>query len=400
MLNGSTTPAEAAAPPDDLIQWTGADEARRAHGASNSATNGANGAAGAGLADEIAYRADDESPVTNAQLGQQFWADWIADTKRLRQRLLAGGYRPIAVWGWDAAHLPQRSRGKAPVGKDWQIRALQDPPAGLTPSRDALNTGIWAASLRGVDVDVPDPDMAERVVALAVRQLGPTIRRTRANSGKTTLVYRAAEGAPRKVTLTGALVRPDDPDCTERNRIEVLGDGNQFVVDGIHNEGVPLLWPHGAPWDVQRDALPAVTEDQVIAFLEQCRPLIGAAADAPITGLERIGHAHALRPTAKSPAPGIAERAISMASNGHHDDAVWPISDIAAALAAIPNEQRDWDRWFRIAAAVFKAGGGREAAYTPGSPGRLAIFATTTGRAGSNGGICKTNRRTRLRPPR
>ena len=66
-------------------------------------------------------------------------------------------------------------------------------------------------------------------------EYGTTIIRTRENSARCLLVYRAAEGLPRKRRLVGAS-HTDDHAC----KIEVLGKGQQFVAYGRHPSGVEL----------------------------------------------------------------------------------------------------------------------------------------------------------------
>ena len=63
--------------------------------------------------------------------------------------------------------------------------------------------------------------------------------RTRANSPRCLIIYRAAEGKPPKRKLTGKL-----------GKIEVLGAGQQFVAFGIHLSGATLEWFPEAPGDI------------------------------------------------------------------------------------------------------------------------------------------------------
>ena len=71
-------------------------------------------------------------------------------------------------------------------------------------------------------------------------RLGDAPRRYRGNSGRCLLLFRAAEGEPRKVSISGKL-----------GKIECLGHGQQFVVHGYHPTGVPSEWfpSHRGPYD-------------------------------------------------------------------------------------------------------------------------------------------------------
>jgi hypothetical protein len=63
-------------------------------------------------------------------------------------------------------------------------------------------------------------------------------------------------------------------------------------------------------------------------------------------------------PAAVQPAQPVFVGGIS---SSHQSNEVWPIDDIKAALAVIPNHHADWEWWWRIGAAVFAASGGSHA---------------------------------------
>ena len=114
---------------------------------------------------------------------------------------------------------------------------------------------------------------------MTLDMLGDTPIRCRENSGRCLLPYRAATGLPTKRVLAGEL-----------GKVEVLGYGQQFVAHGVHPSGAELYWYPDPPEVMARDALPAVTEDQVTAFLAAAASLIGAdphAGDHPHADEER-----------------------------------------------------------------------------------------------------------------
>jgi putative DNA primase/helicase len=242
----------------------------------------------------------------------------------LRARLADAGFRPVAVFGPDANG---GTPGKQPAGDAWQERARRDPPADAVapPDERALNTGLLADGLRAVDIDIDDRTLAHELRALAVARLGETILRTRSNSGRCLLPYRAATGCPPKRTLPGNL-----------GKIEVLGLGQQFVAFGIHQSGVPMSWYPSAPGDITVDALPAVTEQQLDEFFDAAAPLIGAERPAASPGL----NGHTLH---------------QLSSLGAKGDSL----DVTAALATIPNNAAsDWEFWNRIGLAAWAATSG------------------------------------------
>jgi hypothetical protein len=200
-----------------------------------------------------------------------------------RKQLAANGYPPVAL----LSHTdPDRKRaGKKPFKRHWVIEARQGPPEDARYSRAleiATNTGIATHNKRAIDIDCGDPDRADAIAALAEKHCGKTIVRFRRNSARRAFLYRAAEGEPRKIPLTGTTYSDSD----EPDRIEVLGAGQQLAALGTHVTGVPIEWT-ASPLVVPCEMLPAVTEGQIAAFLTEAAPLIGAVWKAPRTKHKR-----------------------------------------------------------------------------------------------------------------
>jgi putative DNA primase/helicase len=247
--------------------------------------------------------------------------------KAVRELLWHNGFRPMPVYNPD--HADRERAGKAPLGKDWEKRARQTPPECIAIGSVvawATNTGILCDGLRAIDLDIDEQPLVALVSQLAVNMLGATIIRTRANSPRCLLVYRAATGEPVKLTLVGASHTKDNS-C----KIEVLGRGQQFVAYGGHPSGAELQWLEGGPTDRALADLPAVSEDQVHAFLNACVPVIEA------------------KPIGAKPAPK---------PNGqdHDGPATADIQDVAAAMALIPNANApDWESWNNVGLAIYAA---------------------------------------------
>jgi hypothetical protein len=245
----------------------------------------------------------------------------------VRDKLWDSGFRPVPLRNWDDPNLDEHLRGKKPLSANWPELAREDPPNCLNypPVEWALNSGMLCDGMRNFDYDIDDGVLAARCVDLTRARLGDTLRRCRQNSSRCLLLYLAANGEPGKLTIAGP--------C---GKIEVLGRGQQVVVHGIHASGVPLVWTPWAPWEIRREGLPTVTEDEVLAVLTDLMPLIGA---------ERIsGH--------------------RQDGNGQNRASGDPQADplrIAAALNDIPNTGApDWSWWNNIGMAVWRATGGSE----------------------------------------
>ncbi|MFN6954550.1 MAG: AAA family ATPase [Acetobacteraceae bacterium] len=244
-----------------------------------------------------------------------------------RAALWRQGFRPVAVCNHDA---PGPSPGKRPVGNGWQERARRDPPeaAAVPPSADALNTGILCDGLRALDVDCDDARIVAAIRAAAERRFGVPLTRTRANSPRVLLLYRAAATsgpAPGKRSLQGA-----------RGTVEALGRGQQFVAFGRHHSGAVLEWQPVGPDRLPVHALPEIAEDLLTIFLaEDVAPLIGAdpAQAAPPAPRERAENASV--PLVNLDTPAALDRA-------------------RAVIAATPGAERGQqsDATFRLAARV------------------------------------------------
>jgi hypothetical protein len=176
------------------------------------------------------------------------------EIRGFRQRAIANGYSLVRV----------RSGSKAPLPHDWQHG--ERPEALLDVKPDAPNTGLVLAGLRCVDIDIDDPQLIAEIKQVVKQHLPGALVRRRANSPRLALLSRAAAGRPTKRIAGGS-----------KGKVEVLGAGQQVVVHGLHPSGAALTWVQGrGPDTVKLTDVPAVTEDQITAFLEACAPLLGA----------------------------------------------------------------------------------------------------------------------------
>jgi hypothetical protein len=252
-----------------------------------------------------------------------------------RKQLWANGYPPVAV----LSHTDPdpKKAGKAPLRKNWVADARKSPPQGALFNKAiaiAANTGIACHGLRPIDVDCGDRDRADAIEALAFTIFGSTIVRRRANSFRRLLLYRAADGEPRKRTLKGTTYS----DSAEPEKVEVLGNGQQFVALGFHasDGGTAIYWVDNVgPLERPRDQLPAVTEEQVSRFFTGVAPLIGAQS-----------------PDQQRPRPGgDTPSRVDLA-----DGDLTRIRD--ALLSWVPADDRQ--DWIRIGAALYHATDGSD----------------------------------------
>jgi hypothetical protein len=253
--------------------------------------------------------------------------------RELRRAVRGKGYSPIPV------------EGKAPdMMKGWQKKhETNDSEIELWDRMwpNAINTGILTKFTPAIDIDIKALAAATAVEDLAREwfgELGDILVRF-GQAPKRAILLRTDDSFKKIVQLFTA------PDGSE-HKIELLGDGQQIVIHGVHPDtGKPYSWHGGAPWTTSREELPYVREGDVRAFLEEATRIL----------VEDFGFV-AKGGKDKSKANGAGE---------------WPAAEqdvglLAAAARVIPNDDADWDTWNRMAMAIFAA--------TQGSPAGLDIF--------------------------
>ena len=168
-----------------------------------------------------------------------------------RKQLLASGYWPVPT------------NGKRPHLDDWaNIRATDAMIDTWAVTRaDHLNTGVLCRNAPFIDIDVTDETVAEAIEELlesaiensAVRIGQPPKRaipfRTDTPFKKLAVHFKAPSGTLHKV--------------------EILGDGQQVVVNGIHPEThKPYRWHGNEPGPkLRRQDLPLLTAESAAVFL-------------------------------------------------------------------------------------------------------------------------------------
>jgi hypothetical protein len=175
--------------------------------------------------------------------------------------------------------------------------------------------GIAAGKIVGVDIDVQDSLIADRVQELAMRTLGRTPAIRIGQAPKRLLVYRATQ------PFAGFKYPP----------IEVLGLGQQFVAYGLHPDtGEPYQWPVETLADLDLEDLPTIAEAQARAFAEQAYRLVP---------LEQRPHSLGVGRHAPGERPDQPEQRGTFAA-------------VEEALRFIANADLDYDSWIRIGLAI------------------------------------------------
>ena len=243
----------------------------------------------------------------------------------LRLRLLELGYEPVAC------------AGKVPVLCGWQTieTTATEIERWAQDLSHATNTGVRTKYTPAVDVDIRDEAVADRVQQAIVNIGGGTFLQRVGQPPKRLIPFRC-ETPFRKLFTPWFTISAVDPDKL-RNRVEVLGDGQQFVGFGIHPDThQPYRWANGTDLTaLPRDQLPLL--DEAIA-----RELV-----AETTRIMAEAGWHT--PKVEAPTP----RATLAWQPRDNDD-----QRVASALAAIPADDRDV--WFKVGAILKDQPGGRD----------------------------------------
>lgn len=171
-----------------------------------------------------------------------------------KQTLLNNGYSPIPVMG------------KKPALDNWRENIAPEGYGGY-------NVGILCGKIAAVDIDITDKEIAEQLKDYALQICGETTYRI-GKAPKVLLVYRSS-GNRKKVSKRY--------DC---GRIEVLGEGQQFVAFGTHPDTKrPYIWPGlmGSILDTPAASLPLISEEQMRDIISRFESIMAEKGLKPLT---------------------------------------------------------------------------------------------------------------------
>ena len=185
-----------------------------------------------------------------------------AGVTELRLQLRAAGYSPLPL------------NGKAPSSvKGWQAK--------FDATHDEIrlwerlypydtNTGVLTKFTPALDIDILNPEAAEEIEALARERFeehGNVLVRV-GKAPKRAILLRTDE--PFKKIMR-ELIAPNGT----TGKLEILCDGQQLVVAGIHPETKrPYYWHGGEPEKTAREDLPYVRETDMRAFADDAVALL------------------------------------------------------------------------------------------------------------------------------
>jgi putative DNA primase/helicase len=219
-----------------------------------------------------------------------------------------------------------RPKSKKPAKHGWLDQ---------TPDLDEIkqwggNFGLIGGWYPAIDLDLFDAGFAKEIVRLTTLCLGAAPCRTSHRAASRLLVYRTELPFPKKV-----LTLPEG-----QGKIEVLGQGRQYLVSGTHPEGTEYGWMRKSLWDIPAQDLTLVTEEQIDKYLTDMQNRFGGTI---YSGRAAVGEVNVEE--LRAPSPEMVVGALRVIPN--RDDflqEVFPHGD--------PR-----DAWISFAHAVYGAAG-------------------------------------------
>lgn len=191
----------------------------------------------------------------------------IQEATRVRLRLRDAGYTPVPAEG-KACRLPGWTKLSGTRLSDADI-------SGWARMAAWSNTGILCGSVRVIDIDIDDDQLAAEVALIVGEILGanPPVRVGRAP--RMALFARSDDRLRRKAKVTG-----------KRGTVEFLGHGNQVIVDGVHpGTKMPYQWEKPLS-EIRMQDLPVLDLAAEKKLAEKFRDLLG---EDPVPAVE-AGH--------------------------------------------------------------------------------------------------------------
>lgn len=175
----------------------------------------------------------------------------------IRRKLKMAGFSPIPT------------RGKIPPMEGWQQKldvSMDEIASWARDYPDATNTSLLTRLTPAIDVDITDPDAANAVERVIRARFGTRDERILVRYGK----------EPKRAILTRTdtpfkkMARTFTTPSGIAHKIEILGDGQQIVVDGVHPDtGQRYRWQDLTPAEIGREALPSITQTEAAMLLAE-----------------------------------------------------------------------------------------------------------------------------------
>lgn len=231
--------------------------------------------------------------------------------------LAAGGYHPI----------PIRPYSKRPAIDEWEKYEHGISPRVRVPA--SCGTGVLTGLLRPIDVDITRADLAAEVRQQAIAVWGANCIRI-GMAPKCAIMVRTAAAAPKLKSLQFRFV--DDAPGAAAHCVEILGLGQQIVVEGFHPvTRQPYSWEGGDLLEHPLLSLPIATENELYGFLQWVNNRMLEAGGIPCGRIAKEDHA------ARTP---------------HDELAANDPAECIEAIKALANDDLHWDDWIYVGLAI------------------------------------------------
>jgi hypothetical protein len=145
----------------------------------------------------------------------------------------------------------------------WPTFGLSERDQNFAANWPTHNVGLRAAEWPGIDIDVNSKEVLQIVERLIDTMLGAAPVRERGNAPRALYVFRREGDAPIRKTRLQFL---DDKNI--QHLVEVLGYGQQYVINGMHPSGVAYEWrPKRDLITYKSSALTPVTAEKIADFM-------------------------------------------------------------------------------------------------------------------------------------
>lgn len=174
---------------------------------------------------------------------------------------------PLARAGFEVIWIPRGRKG--PSIDKWQQVPTNEKivERWIADGHGDANVGVRTRHTPAVDIDILDADMAAELQAWCLENIGYAPTRV-GREPKVLLVY--ATDMPFRKRQVSLLPPGADPK-TGKQKVEILGDGQQFVAYGIHeNTKKPYVWTskHGLA-DHEKFDLTEITQEHIDALFDE-----------------------------------------------------------------------------------------------------------------------------------
>lgn len=239
---------------------------------------------------------------------------------------------------------------KAPMAKNWQQMKDADrvKPNGNFKEPRTHGIGIVTGSkvgdnyLLAIDVDCYVKDVSHRMLDAIAKVTGRELNNLPYRVGqspKFLVPVLCPENTVKKVSQSYHTGECDTRGIIIASRVEVLGDGQQFVAYGSHSPGKQYKWHHG---DLDVESLPVLTMDQI---------------DRIVVGFEKVANHSGMQ--IKEKQVDFDDDDDNFLKDVYRDPVDMSLVEVEDTLTRYPAQRLEYDDWMTVGMAIHHQTRGR-----------------------------------------